>query len=146
MSDESTRKTVSDAFAKIPGVERIILNLDRLPIVEQRIYFDSGSTALDFADNFSKINAVVQLLQQHPQLHLSLAVHSDNVGSIELNRQLGKKRCQSVKTALVARGVEPNRLVASCNLLLSTKNDDNGQAAWLKRYVSFKPFIPPNSQ
>ena len=145
--DRSVLQTIEDAFARIPGVERLILDLDeQLPVVKQRVYFDSGSTALDFADNFSKINAVKQLLQQYPQLHLKLAVHSDNIGSSKINQQLGIKRCQSVKTALVARGIEPNRLITDCNSLLSAKKKDNRQKAWSKRYVSFEPFIPSNSQ
>ena len=145
--NKSVRQTIEDAFARIPGVERIIFNLEeQLPVVTQRIYFNSGSTALDFADNFSKINAVRKLLQQYPQLHLKLAVHSDNIGLSKINQQLGTKRCHSVKTALVARGIEPNRLIANCNLLISAKNNDNSQKAWLRRYVSFKPFIPSNSQ
>ena len=140
------RQTIEDAFARILGVERLILDLDELPVVKQRVYFNSGSAALDFTDNFSKINAVRKLLQQYPQLHLKLAVHSDNIGSSEINSQLGIKRCQSVKTALVARGIEPNRLITNCNSLISAKKNDNSQTARLRRYVSFEPFIPSNSQ
>ena len=143
--DESMLALIEDAFARIPGVERVILNLNRqLPIVKQQIYFDFGSTALDFADNFSKINAVQELLQQYPQLHLKLVVYSDNIDRTQIDRQLGIKRCQSVKTALVARGIESNRLTTDCNSSLSIKNNDNDRAAWLKRYVSFKPFISSN--
>ncbi|MEL7008068.1 MAG: OmpA family protein, partial [Cyanobacteria bacterium J06588_4] len=145
VTEESTRQTIGEAFRQIPGVKQVVFKLEqRLPIVKQRIHFDSGVSTLDFADNFSKINAVKELLQQHPQLHLKLIAHSDGVGSSKINQELGQKRCQSVKTALVARGIESQRLTSSCDSLLLPENEDNDRAAWLKRYVSFEPFIPPN--
>ncbi|NJL51870.1 MAG: OmpA family protein [Hydrococcus sp. SU_1_0] len=99
-----------------------MFNLDQqLPIIKQRIYFRSGSEELDFADNFSKINGVKTILQQHPQLSLRLVVQSDGVGSSVVNQRLSQKRCQSVKTALVARGIQANRLITNCNLLFQLK-------------------------
>jgi outer membrane protein OmpA-like peptidoglycan-associated protein len=143
--DASTRQTIGEAFRQIPGVEQVVFNLDQeLPIVKQRIYFKSGSGELDFADNFSKINAIKSILQQHPQLSLRLVVQSDGIGSSVINQKLSQKRCQSVKTALVARGIQANRLITNCNLLFSVKNKDNSQGTWLKRYVSFEPLISPN--
>ena len=144
--DKSTHALIEDAFVRIPGVERVIFKLkQQLPVVEQRVYFESGSTALDFADNSNQLNAVKQVLQQHPDLHLKLSVHHDYT-DIEIDRQLNKERCQSVKTALTNRGIEPIRLVTNCNSLVSSKSEDNNQTGWLKRYVSFEPFIPTNSQ
>jgi outer membrane protein OmpA-like peptidoglycan-associated protein len=143
--DQSTRQTIGEAFKQIPGVEQVVFNLDQqLPVVKQRIYFPSGSGELDFADNFNKINAVKTILLQHPQLSLRIMVQSDGVGSSVINQRLSQKRCQSVKTALVARGIAANRLITNCNLLFSRKNKDNDQGTWRKRYVSFEPLISPN--
>ncbi|MEO1671538.1 MAG: OmpA family protein [Cyanobacteria bacterium J06631_2] len=143
--EESTRQTMGEAFSQIPGVKQVVFDLaPQLPMVKQQIYFNSGASTLDFADNFSKINAVKDVLQRHPQLYLRLIAHSDGIGSSKINQELSKKRCQSVKTALVARGIASQRLTNSCDSLLLPKNKDNDRAAWLKRYVSFEPFIPPN--
>ena len=145
---DSARRNINEAFSKIPGVEQIILIVsDRLPKVEQRIYFKSGSSQLN-TDNSSKIKAIEELLNQHPQLNLWLIAYSDGRGSIKLNQRLGRERCQNVKDALVARGIESNRLVAQCDspLLPSNSNiEQNGRATWSSRYVSFEPFIPTNS-
>jgi outer membrane protein OmpA-like peptidoglycan-associated protein len=143
--DESTRQSIGQAFKQIPGIEQIVFNIsEQLPIVKQRIYFKSDSSELDFADNFAKINAVKQLLQQYPQLHLQLLASNDTIGSSLINYNLNYKRCQSVKTALVARGIQAARLINNCNSIRSTNNQDPGQANWLKRYVRFEPFIPSN--
>lgn len=145
--DESTRQTIGQAFRQIPGVEQVVFDIDRqLPIVKQRIYFNSGSSKLDFADNFAKINAVTELLQQYPQLHLQLIASNDAIGSSVINQNLNQKRCQSVKTALVARGIQSSRLVNNCNSFLQANYNQRNQAEWFRRYVSFEPLIPPNSQ
>ncbi|PSB12888.1 flagellar motor protein MotB [Pleurocapsa sp. CCALA 161] len=143
--DESTRQSIGQAFKQIPGIEQIVFNIsEQLPIVKQRIYFKSGSSELDFVDNFAKINAVKQLLQQHPQLHLQLVASNDTIGSSIINYKLNHKRCQSVKTALIARGILATRLINNCNSIRSANQQDPRRPNWLKRYVGFKPFIPSN--
>ena len=143
VQSETTRQIIKQSFGQIPGVEQVIFDLNpQLPLVQQRIYFNSGSSELDFADNLRKIDAVKELLQQYPQLHLKLIAHNDGIGRASINQKLSSERCQAVKAALVAGGIESSRLVNSCDSLFLPKNNDNDQAAWLKRYVSFEPFIP----
>jgi outer membrane protein OmpA-like peptidoglycan-associated protein len=143
--DESTRQTIGQAFRQIPGVEQIVFNIDQqLPIVKQRIYFNSGSSKLDLADNFVKINAVKELLQQYPQLHLQLISSNDALGSSVINQNLSQKRCQSVKTSLVAQGIQSSRLVHNCHSSLRANQNKRNHAEWFRRYVSFKFLIPPN--
>ena len=143
--NRSARQTISRAFRQIPGVEQIVFDVSStLPIVEQRIYFSSGSSKLNFADNSSKIDAIEQLLRQHSQLHLKLIGHTDGVGSNQINQKLSQKRCQNVKTALVSKGIEPIRLVNDCDLQSLPLNLRGNSASWSNRYVSFKPFIPSN--
>ncbi len=57
--DQAINQTINQAFSQIPGVDQIIFKVDeQLPIVEQRIYFESDSERLDFADNLNKINVI----------------------------------------------------------------------------------------
>lgn len=141
--DKSARQTISRGFAQIPGVEQIIFKVvEQLPEIGQRIYFELGSSKLNFADNFSKIDALARVLQQYSQLHLKLNVHSDGRGSSKINQRLSKERCQNVKNALVARGIESTRLVVDCDSLLLPIDGENNRALWSNRYVNFQPFIP----
>lgn len=143
--DKVTRQSISQAFGQIPGIEQLVFNVvERLPMVEQRIYFRSGSSQLNFADNSSKINSIKQFLRHYPQLHLKLVAHSDGSGSTKINQRLAKKRCQVVKVALIEGGIEPTRLVADCNSPILPSNKENNQAWWSNRYVNFQPFIPTN--
>ena len=143
IGDEAVGETVYQSFTRIPGIERVVVDtLKQLPLVEQRVYFDSNSSQLNFADNFSKINAIKDLLNRYPQLHLKLNVHGDGRGSNSLNQKLSQERCQNVKTALVDRGIKPARLMIDCNRVALPVSPENDRASWSDRYVSFRAFIP----
>ncbi len=143
--DQTTYQSINQAFRQIPGIEQIVFNIvEQLPIIEQRIYFDTGSSKLDVADNLKKINATKQLLRQYPQLHLKLVVHRDRSGSTQINQRLGQKRCQTVREALIEGGVESSRLVLDCNSPIMSSNKELNRPWWSKHYVIFEPFIPTN--
>ena len=143
IGDEAVRETIYRGFTRIPGIERVVFDtLEQLPLVEQRIYFDLNSSQLDFADNFSKINAIKELLNRYPQLHLKLNVHSDGKGSSSLNQKLASERCRNVKSALVDREIDPGRLIVNCKKLILPANTASVRAFWSNRHVSFEPFIP----
>ena len=132
-------------FDRVPGIAKIILNVNtQLPTVKQRIYFNSGSNRLVFADTSAKLDSVVQFLEQYPQLHLKLIAHNDGKGTDEINQRLNQERCQNVQAALVAKEVDSTKLVARCPEL-GVAQDTNNQATWLDRYVSFEPFIPTSN-
>ncbi|MEM8719313.1 MAG: OmpA family protein [Cyanobacteria bacterium P01_G01_bin.39] len=143
--DQNTSPTIREAFRQIPGVEQLVFDVvDQLPLIKQRIYFALGSSKLDFADNLSKIDATTELLQQYPLLHLKLTGSSDGIGSSKINQRLAQKRCQNVKNALVAKGINSDRLIADCDSWFLPENVVDEPTSWSKRYVGFEPFIPPN--
>ena len=139
------QESMVEMFDRVPGIAKIILNVNtQLPTVKQRIYFNSGSNRLEFADTPAKLDSVVQFLEQYPQLHLKLIAHNDGKGTDKINQRLNQERCQNVQAALVAKGVDSTRLVARCPES-GVVQDTNNQATWLDRYVSFVPFILTSS-
>jgi len=142
-TEESARQ-ITQAFSQIPGVARVVFKLNsKLPQIEQRISFDSGSGELS-PENLIEIQTVSEILREYPQVHLKLMAHSDGVGSVAVNQRLAKERCNNVRAALVARGIDSSRLMDSCNLLSGVQNQDKNRAVWSERYISFVPFVPLN--
>ena len=140
--ERSQRENINRAFSQIPGVNKIIFDIDsQLPTVKESINFQVGSKNLNLGDNLSKIKSVSQLLSQYPQLHLRLVPYSDGEGSEAINQKLALERCRIVKAALVDAGVDANRLVFDSKQYYLAK-DRGDLSSQLSRYVSFEPFIP----
>jgi outer membrane protein OmpA-like peptidoglycan-associated protein len=61
----------------------------------------------------SNLDKLAGFLQHYPERTVEIEGHTDNVGSADLNRGLSQRRADSVKTYLVQKGVESNRLSTS---------------------------------
>ncbi len=58
------------------------------------------------------IDKLVEFLNDNPQRKVLIEGHTDNVGSATYNIDLSLRRAQSVKDALVAQGIDENRVTA----------------------------------
>jgi OOP family OmpA-OmpF porin len=58
------------------------------------------------------MDEIVKLLQEDPNLNLTIEGHTDNVGTSAYNKQLSEARARSVVAALTTRGIESGRLKA----------------------------------
>jgi OmpA-OmpF porin, OOP family len=121
LGDFMKRKLPDNVDLNIPvnGVESRLLGIiDGSSTVSQnswldfdRLLFDTGSSKLR-ADSSEQIDNVAAILKAYPNVRLKLAGYTDNVGSAQQNLELSHARAESVKAALVARGIAPNRLMA----------------------------------
>jgi len=62
---------------------------------------------------YAELDRKVELMNQHPKAKLMLEGHTDDLGSMEYNYQLGLDRAQAAKDYLVKKGINPNRLSVS---------------------------------
>lgn len=78
------------------------------------------SVPIEFAFGSNKVAATYQptidnlvaVLRRNPGLTLTIRGHTDAVGSEDSNALLSRQRAETVRSALVARGVAPERLSA----------------------------------
>ena len=61
---------------------------------------------------YNELDRVAQILAAYPQTTILVAGHTDSTGSDEYNMKLSRQRADSVKNALVQRGVAPQRISA----------------------------------
>ena len=75
------------------------------------IQFEFGSSAL--TDNSEEgVAMLAAFLRNHPEISVELAGHTDNVGSDAYNLKLSQERAEVVRQALIAKGIDENRLSA----------------------------------
>jgi len=78
-------------------------------IVMKNILFETASADLLPASDI-ELDKIVGILQQNPNLKMTIIGHTDNVGDESFNLQLSKQRAASVKAYLVAAKIDSNRL------------------------------------
>ena len=61
---------------------------------------------------YAELDRVAQVLASYPQTTIFVAGHTDSTGSEEYNMKLSQQRADSVKNALVQRGVAAQRISA----------------------------------
>jgi OOP family OmpA-OmpF porin len=75
------------------------------------IHFESGKAAI-LPDSESVLGEIAKMLQQNPDVKISVEGHTDNVGSAASNQALSEKRAQAVVAWLTSHGVSAARLKA----------------------------------
>jgi len=84
--------------------------LDRTSWVAfDHLNFDLGSAALR-PESRKQLDNIAAILGAYPNVHVNIAAYADSVGSAERNFELSQTRADSIKTALAARGISPDRL------------------------------------
>lgn len=75
------------------------------------INFDTGKSDID-PESTPIIEQIAALLNDNPDLVLSIEGHTDNVGAPQANKTLSEQRANAVRNAVVAAGVDAARLSA----------------------------------
>lgn len=99
---DKTKDTLYVLLSKIERGKSVVL---------ENIFFSFDSFELDpKSDN--EIDRLVSFLKDNPSVAIDIVGHTDNIGSEKRNRILSENRALSVMKALVAKGIDPSRLVA----------------------------------
>lgn len=81
-------------------------------IILQQVQFDSGRATIKKVSD-ALLDEVAGVFQEHPEItRVEIQGHTDNTGKAKENQTLSQNRAESVKKALVKRGIDEGRLTA----------------------------------
>lgn len=106
-------------------------------VVLKNIYFNIDSAELDSSSE-EGIEEIYNFLQMNPNRSVLIEGHTDDVGNEEYNLKLSERRAETVKAALVEKGISSDRIkTKGCGSSqpLSTNNFDD-ELKTLNRRVS----------
>jgi len=99
------------APAAPPAPARVTVGEKKLELKE-KVFFDTGKSTIK-PESDSLLDEVAAVLNDHPEVKgIQIEGHTDNTGSVALNKKLSKGRAEAVKAYLVKKGVAPDRLTA----------------------------------
>jgi outer membrane protein OmpA-like peptidoglycan-associated protein len=142
VEDAYSLAQVQRAFARIPGISAISNMIEvKQPAIENRIYFDVGSSALRPSER-AKILLLKQWLDRHPPVHLRILGHNDQTGPDAVNRRLAQNRATTIRDILVTMGITAERLIAS-GRSEQVPGVQPYQGTWAHRCVRFEIIEDP---
>ena len=112
---EEANRRLNEAVTQLRSLVAEITNLQQtqrgLVISLSDILFDVGKSTLKPGSQAS-IQRIAVVLTQYPQHQILVEGHTDATGGDDFNLQLSRDRANSVRTSLVAGGVEASRITA----------------------------------
>lgn len=88
-----------------------------------RFNFQFNSVTLD-PEASRYFDDLAEVLDESPELKISLAGHTDNVGSDKFNMKLSLSRALAIKDYLVTKGIDPERITTEGHGLREPKYDN----------------------
>lgn len=103
INDETDKCPTVAGLTELNGCPRIRFNPDR-------VGFEKGSARLSKKSKAELDLLVNALVNDHPQIKITLEGHTDDTGSDDLNQHLSEDRANAVKDYLVSKNVDPARI------------------------------------
>lgn len=109
---QQPRMSPGDAGSQIPGIDSFCdpSKDPMLSSVFEHIHFPYDSEKLQGQENLHRIHAIAEYLHRHPGTYVFIEGHCDERGPQAYNLALGTRRANTVRSTLVAEGVDPQRL------------------------------------
>jgi len=88
-------------------LEKIVLNQPNSRMPNTNFGFDSYTLS---NSEKNKLDMVVQVLKENPEIRVELAGHTCQIGPEDYNMRLSRQRAEAVAQYLISKGISPNKL------------------------------------
>ena len=78
--------------------------------LKQTVFFDFNKATIKSV-SFALLNDVAQAMADNPKIKVEIGGHTDSIGNDAFNLKLSQQRAESVRTYLIKRGIDSNRMV-----------------------------------
>jgi outer membrane protein OmpA-like peptidoglycan-associated protein len=77
----------------------------------ENIYFETGRAGLK-PESYRSLSALIEFLNEYPNVRVEIGGHTDNVGSAQVNQRVSEERAKAVADYVIENGVSPERVVS----------------------------------
>jgi OOP family OmpA-OmpF porin len=99
------------AMAQVVSVNELVEKLNKEGFLALYVNFDTNKATIK-PDSAKTLDEAASVLKAAPALSVTVAGHTDNVGSPEANQKLSEDRAKAVMAALAQRGIAASRMDA----------------------------------
>ncbi len=108
---DKQEQALRQSFANVQGAS-IQREQNILAVTFRSDLLFATNSATIMPGGYTEISRVANVLNQYPNTTVQVHGFTDSTGSEQYNMNLSQRRAQAVKNALVAQGVNPNRIQA----------------------------------
>ena len=83
--------------------------IKKLNDYSKSVLFDSGKATVK-TDSYATLDAMAEIMKEYEATNFSIEGYTDNVGNPEKNLELSAERALAIKTYLISKGINANRL------------------------------------
>jgi outer membrane protein OmpA-like peptidoglycan-associated protein len=80
-------------------------------VILDKIFFDTNKARIKPV-SFPLLDQVAQVIRGHAEFKIRIEGHTDSQGNQDHNIQLSKERAEAVRTYLIKKNIEPDRLIS----------------------------------
>jgi len=90
------------------------LVIEDLRVQARSVFFESNKSDFKVGDaaTITSLDAIREIFKNYPNAKWSIEGHTDSTGSTESNQKLSEARANSVRNAMIERGMNPDNLTA----------------------------------
>ena len=106
------RITIEAEEVKIVHLALVQAKVNKHLEIKEKIFFKTGKEEIE-ERSYELLNEIVGILSRHSEIEVvHIEGYTDNQGAAETNKKLSQDRANAVRSYLIQKGVEPERLVA----------------------------------